>query len=73
MIASKVQGAWREAEQECRTLSAMLSALGLLCVVLFALCLSAEAQQPKKVHRIGYQTMRAGNATLTNLEWSTLN
>jgi putative ABC transport system substrate-binding protein len=25
-----------------------------LCAVLFALCSSAEAQQPKKVHRIGY-------------------
>jgi hypothetical protein len=26
----------------------------VLCAVLFALCSSAEAQQPKKVHRIGY-------------------
>jgi len=25
-----------------------------LCAILFALCASAEAQQPKKVHRIGY-------------------
>ena len=25
-----------------------------LCAMLFALCLPAEAQQPKKVHRIGY-------------------
>jgi putative tryptophan/tyrosine transport system substrate-binding protein len=25
-----------------------------LCTMLFALCLSAEAQQPKKVPRIGY-------------------
>jgi putative tryptophan/tyrosine transport system substrate-binding protein len=26
----------------------------VLCAVLFALCASAEAQQPKKLHRIGY-------------------
>ncbi|HEU4342860.1 MAG TPA: hypothetical protein VFU31_14965, partial [Candidatus Binatia bacterium] len=25
-----------------------------LCALLFALCVSAQAQQPKKVHRIGY-------------------
>ena len=25
-----------------------------LCTMLFALCLSVEAQQPEKVHRIGY-------------------
>jgi hypothetical protein len=25
-----------------------------LCAMLFALCMAAEAQQPKKVHRIGY-------------------
>jgi ABC-type uncharacterized transport system substrate-binding protein len=27
---------------------------GLICVLLFALCFPAQAQQPKKVHRIGY-------------------
>ena len=26
----------------------------LMCAMLFALCVSAHAQQPKKVHRIGY-------------------
>ena len=31
-----------------------LRAFLTLCTLLFALCLSAEAQQPKKVHRIGY-------------------
>src|SRR5437667_7747902 len=30
-----------------------------LCTMHFALCLSAEAQQPKKVPRIGYLTVRA--------------
>ena len=30
-----------------------------LCAVLFALCLSAEAQQPKKIPRIGYLSIRA--------------
>jgi hypothetical protein len=34
-----------------RALSAMLSALGLLGAMLFALCVSAEAQQPRKVYR----------------------
>jgi putative ABC transport system substrate-binding protein len=32
-----------------------------LCAVLFALCLPAEAQQPKKVRRIGY--LSSGNPT----------
>ena len=31
-----------------------------LCAMLFALCFSAEAQQPKKVHRIGY--LSSGNS-----------
>ena len=30
-----------------------------LCALLFALCLSAEAQQPKKVPRIGFLARRA--------------
>jgi ABC-type uncharacterized transport system substrate-binding protein len=30
-----------------------------LCAMLFALCFSVEAQQPKKVYRIGYLTSRA--------------
>ena len=32
-----------------------------LCAMLFALCVSAEAQQPKKVPRIGY--LLAGDPT----------
>jgi ABC-type uncharacterized transport system substrate-binding protein len=36
------------------TLSSMLYALGLVGAMFFALCSLAEAQQPKKVHRIGY-------------------
>jgi putative ABC transport system substrate-binding protein len=36
-------------------------AIGLTLIpLLFALCLSAEAQQPKKVPRIGYLTLRPG-------------
>jgi putative ABC transport system substrate-binding protein len=31
-----------------------------LCVMLFALCFSAEAQQPKKIPRIGYLATRSG-------------
>ena len=33
-----------------------------LCAMLFALCFSAEAQQPKKVARIGY--LSSGNPTI---------
>ena len=31
-----------------------------LCAMLFGLCVSADAQQPKKVPRIGYLTLRPG-------------
>ena len=31
-----------------------------LCAMLFALCFPAEAQQPKKVHRIGYLSLGSG-------------
>jgi len=34
-----------------------------LCAMLFALCISAEAQQPTKIPRIGYQTGSLGTAT----------
>jgi putative tryptophan/tyrosine transport system substrate-binding protein len=46
------------------TISPLPSALSLLCAALFALCSSAEAQQPKKVFRIGYlsATDRASDA-----------
>src|SRR5262249_19656045 len=33
-----------------------------LCAMLFALCMSAEAQQPKKVPRIGYLATSATSA-----------
>lgn len=36
------------------TLSPLLFALSLACAMLFALCVSAEAQQTKKIPRIGY-------------------
>ena len=32
-----------------------------LCAVLFALCSSVAAQQPKKMYRVGYLSQRAGN------------
>jgi len=35
-----------------------------LCVVLFAFCLSAEAQQPAKIPRIGFLTLLAGPTRL---------
>ncbi len=35
-------------------LSAMLSALCIIGALLFAFCFPAEAQQPRKVYRIGY-------------------
>jgi len=35
-----------------------------VCTMHFALCLSAEAQQPKKVPRIGYLTVRATSSEL---------
>jgi ABC-type uncharacterized transport system substrate-binding protein len=39
-----------------------------LCALLFALCSSAEAQQPKKVPRIGVLTVNAPQAIATRLE-----
>jgi putative ABC transport system substrate-binding protein len=47
------------------TLTAMLFALSLVGAMLFALCLPAEAQQEKKIPRIGYLTSRdpAGEST----------
>ena len=38
-----------------------LAIIVVLCAMLFALCSSAEAQQPKKVPRIGYLTAFAGD------------
>jgi putative ABC transport system substrate-binding protein len=35
-----------------------------VCALLFALCLPAEAQQPRKVHRIGYLSGRSGAGPL---------
>ena len=43
------RGERREGEMNKRKLGSFA-----LCAMLFALCLSAEAQQPKKVPRIGY-------------------
>ena len=44
----------------------MLSALSILGALLFALCFSAEAQEPRKVPRIGYllETSASGGAPL---------
>ena len=41
---------WREAKKNMKRKVTFLA----LCAMLFALCFSAEAQQPKKVPRIGY-------------------
>jgi hypothetical protein len=41
------------------TLSPLPFALSLLCALLFALCVSAAAQQPKRVPQIGY--LSSGN------------
>ena len=41
---------WRRAEKNMNRKITVLT----LCAVLFALCFSAEAQQPKKVPRLGY-------------------
>ena len=41
---------WREAKKNMKRKVTFLA----LCAMLFALCASAEAQQPKKVPRIGY-------------------
>jgi putative tryptophan/tyrosine transport system substrate-binding protein len=43
------------------TLSPMPFALSLLCVLLFALCSSAQAQQSMKIPRIGYLALGSGN------------
>src|SRR5713101_4808932 len=60
-------GGWRRGETSAKRLEntmnkkimllapcTILSALSFLCALLLALCLSADAQQPKKVPRIGY-------------------
>ena len=41
---------WRDREKHMKKKITVLT----LCAMLFALCSSAEAQQPKKVPRIGY-------------------
>ena len=41
-------------------LSTLPFALGLVSAMLFALCVPAEAQQPKKTYRIGYLSPRPG-------------
>src|SRR5262245_22408488 len=43
-----------------------------LCAVLFALCSSAEAQQPKKVPRIGFLTPNSASDPLTMLRLDVL-
>ena len=48
---------WREAKKNMKRKVTFLA----LCAMLFALCFSAEAQQPKKVPRIGYLTAFAGD------------
>src|ERR1700757_4999271 len=42
--------------------------LSLLCPMLFALCTSVEAQQPKKVPRIGYLTPGSPSSAKENVE-----
>jgi putative ABC transport system substrate-binding protein len=49
---------WREAKKNTKRKVTFLA----LCAMLFALCFSAEAQQPKKVARIGY--LSSGNPTI---------
>ena len=39
-----------------------------LCVLLFALCFSANAQQPKKIPRIGYLALGSPSADRANVE-----
>jgi putative tryptophan/tyrosine transport system substrate-binding protein len=48
---------WREAKKNMKRKVTFLA----LCAMLFALCFSAEAQQPKKIPRIGYLTAFAGD------------
>jgi putative ABC transport system substrate-binding protein len=51
-----------------RALSAMLSALGLLCALLLACSFPAQAQQPKKVPRIGVLISASAAATAPFVE-----
>ena len=44
---------WSETEKNMKTKNLLFL---LLCAMLFALCFSADAQQPTKVPRIGYLT-----------------
>ena len=44
------------------------TALGLFCALLFALCFSAEAQEPKKVPRIGMLVQSSPSFVSTQLE-----
>jgi putative tryptophan/tyrosine transport system substrate-binding protein len=50
---TKVSGRKSEVSKST-ALTAMLSGLSLFGALLFALCFPAQAQQPKKVPRIGY-------------------
>src|SRR5439155_7967820 len=47
---------------------AMLSALSVFGALLFALCSSVEAQQPKKVPRIGYLNATSASAVSDSVE-----
>ena len=51
-----------------RTLSAMLSALCFISAMLFALCVSVQAQQPKKIPRIGLLISASTAATAPYIE-----
>jgi putative ABC transport system substrate-binding protein len=44
------------------------TSISVLCAVLVALCVSVEAQQPKKVRRIGYLSGTSSSATLARVE-----
>jgi hypothetical protein len=50
------------------TLSAMLFVLSLFCVALLALCVPAQAQQAKKVFRIGYLSAVSLSAESSRLD-----
>ena len=52
---------WREAKKNMKRKVTFLA----LCAMLFALCVSAEAQQPKKILRVGYLSAQdpAGEST----------
>jgi putative ABC transport system substrate-binding protein len=49
-------------------LNALPFALCLLCAWLFALCSSVEAQQPKKVARIGFLSLNSRSSIATNAD-----